>query len=81
MQTRKDDNAFPIFDREGFSLSEGITKREYFAAAALQGLLATSVPLGGKTVAQLAVEAADSLIFELNKQPGRQPYEKPNSEK
>ena len=46
--------------------SNGLTKREYFAAMALQGLLS----LGGvvyQSTEKSAVEAADALIEELNK--------------
>jgi hypothetical protein len=46
--------------------SEGLTKREYFAAMAMQGLLA----LGGvvyQSPVKSAVEYADALIEELNK--------------
>jgi hypothetical protein len=50
----------------------GITKREYFAALAFQGILASTVgseQLAGVHVsswATLSVEAADSLIEQLN---------------
>lgn len=45
--------------------SEGLTKREYFAAMALQGLLANdSALITGK--ARDAVQAADALIEILN---------------
>lgn len=48
----------------------GLTKREYFAATAMQGLLASltlsSIPVGTKI--QMAVEVADALIVELNKE-------------
>jgi hypothetical protein len=48
---------------------DGLTKREYFAAAALQGLLA--YPNNGEsdteTLAKCAVVFADQLIIELNK--------------
>ncbi len=44
----------------------GLTKREYFAAMAMQGLLAS----GDYTqdIAHSSVECADALISELNKQ-------------
>lgn len=73
MQTRKNDSAMPYNheqDDGSFIGEPGLTKREFFAVAALQGLLATSVSLGGKNVAELAVNAADLLILELNKQHG-----------
>lgn len=51
---------------------EGLTVREYFAAIALQGLLASDTRPGEwdveKTnITQTAVEFADKLIVELNK--------------
>ena len=45
---------------------EGLTKREYFAAMALQGLLANDSALI-TSKARDAVKAADALIEELNK--------------
>ena len=41
MQTNKNDSAFPIFDSSGehFIKDGGLSKREYFAAMALQGLI------------------------------------------
>lgn len=76
MPTRKDDSAFPIFDSQGMVdsrknyTSRGITKREYFAAMALQGILSnqsfdpdTYSPGDNAT---LAIEAADLLIYKLN---------------
>lgn len=50
----------------GFETIEtGLTKRELFAAMALQGLLAN--PNQGSGLAAEAVEAADALIDALNK--------------
>ena len=50
--------------------SYGLTKREYFAAIAMQGILsnAHSHSLSRKEVAISSVEMADALIEELNKQ-------------
>jgi hypothetical protein len=46
----------------------GLTKREYFAAAALQGLLACRVPsTTNSEFAERAVILADKLLEELNK--------------
>ena len=49
----------------------GMTKREYFAAKALQGLLANPLmgtpPANGGVIEVLAVEIADALIAELSK--------------
>lgn len=47
---------------------EGLTKREYFAAMAMQGMSAdTTTP--HLTIARDAVSMADALIEQLNKQP------------
>ena len=44
----------------------GLTKREYFAAMAMQGLLSDpTVNAGGKDVAIAAVSYADALLAEL----------------
>lgn len=51
----------------------GLTKREYFAALAMQGLLAARngfmVDIGTETVGSYAVRCADSLLAELAKEP------------
>jgi hypothetical protein len=48
-------------------ISNGLTKREYFAAMALQGLLATNSTTTIEYYAIDAVRIADALIDELNK--------------
>lgn len=58
--------------REGIWLSArgGLTKREYFAALAMQGILVESKSLDTKnlkTMAGISVETADALIEALNK--------------
>ena len=63
MKTNQNDRAFPT------NAQAGMTKREYFAAMALQGLLANSSEedmTAGRCV-QLAVLMVDGLIEELNK--------------
>lgn len=47
----------------------GLTKREYFAAKAMEGYIAagSSGMPDAKNIATLAVETADRLIYELNK--------------
>ena len=68
-------SAFPmIVEREGL-YATGLTKREYFAAMAMQGLLAGEVITrfeimemsGKKTIATLAIDYADELLKELEK--------------
>ena len=57
--------------RGGGYQQDGLTKREYFAAMALQGLLANSndrlVSADDETIAMTAVDAANALINALNK--------------
>jgi hypothetical protein len=49
-------------------VTHGLTKREYFAAMAMQGLLTESQVLDNHDkFAKFAVQAADALIAELNK--------------
>jgi hypothetical protein len=77
--------AFPTMDCDEASLSNGgsytrehgMTKREYFAAKALQGIIANgeagtydnTVRYGSsvRAAAKIAVEMADALLVELNK--------------
>lgn len=73
MQANKDDSAFPIFDSSGehFLKHGGLSKREYFAALALQGILSNpsleADEYNANLNAYLAIEAADELIHGLNK--------------
>lgn len=62
--TRPDHDAFPT--SEGRS---GITKREYFAAMALQGFCANPVDATTEENAAIAVQQADALIDALNTNP------------
>jgi hypothetical protein len=58
----------PAFNYHAGYPEEGLTKREYFAAMALQGVLSQSQFLiNSEKFAKFAVEAADALIAELNK--------------
>ena len=67
----KDNTCPEVFDAEhvyGNTYSVGLTKREYFAAAALQGLMADYYNAEGmRSIAEIAVEVADALLAELNK--------------
>lgn len=58
-----DDSAFPLHE----GAFPGLTKRELFAAMAMQGLAADPEPRGGMEAASVAVEWADALIAELAK--------------
>jgi hypothetical protein len=60
----KTDPNTSVFPHNG-SFAQGLTKRELFAAMAMQGLLASPCPSGAEQVN--AVICADKLIEELNK--------------
>jgi len=63
------DAAYP-FQVDTGQVTGGITKRELFAAMAMQGILADSNATGEfKKVARLAVFHADALIDELSSNP------------
>lgn len=67
MKTNPDDYAFPT----AIEAIDGLTKREYFAALAMQGMLANNLLVGGDEsalIARDAAECADQLIAELNKE-------------
>jgi hypothetical protein len=74
MENNKTHGDSPAFSKAAFytdeygidAPQEGLTKREYFAAIALQGLLANDSALITSKVID-AVKAADALIDELNK--------------
>jgi len=60
--TNPDDKAYPSAN------NDGLTKREYFAAMALQGVLAvqTNNDCDAADCAEYAVYAADKLIKDVN---------------
>ncbi len=63
----------PAFNGLPGSGSPGLTKREYFAAMAMQGILCNITVLnnlekGGTETASFALQQADALIAELNKE-------------
>ena len=68
----KDKPAYPIYDPEFVrhdDIATGLTKREYFAAAALQGILAAATNTGylrEKEACERALRNADMLIELLN---------------
>ena len=63
--TRANDLVYPVRKMDTINFTS-LTKREYFAAMALQGLLANDSGLI-TSKARDAVQAADLLIEELNK--------------
>lgn len=75
METKPEDSAYPWMDTspmtDRLTISEyGLSKREWFAAMALQGILANShenwVQCDRQTVVNEAIFAADALIERLN---------------
>lgn len=61
-----DDHAFPR--KLGYNMSDGLSKREYFAAMAMQGVLShLTTRVNAEEVTRAAVAMADQLIIELNK--------------
>ena len=80
--SKPNDNAFPNFDSNGEVIHEcasGLTKREYFVAAAMTGLAANSWAtqmntesaskgIATKGLPELAVAMADAVIAQMEKQ-------------
>jgi hypothetical protein len=61
-----------VVDQNGDASFGGLTKREYFAAMAMQGLAGSFAELGrshSQIIAKCAVEISDALIEALNKTP------------
>lgn len=69
MKTNPNDPAGIGINRNEWGVaSEGLTKREYFASMALQGLLSgRNADVSAETLAKQSIMAADALIDELNK--------------
>lgn len=71
MKTREEDAAFGcvgMLSREEDVYNHGLTKRELFAAMAMQGILSNPERVGGtdKELTQYSVMLANALINELN---------------
>ena len=78
MSTVPQEPIFPVAEPDGRGYAipteenppTGLTKREYFAAQALQGLMAADADKvnrwSPRMIAQVAVDNADALIDELN---------------
>ena len=69
MKTKAKGPAFPLISNEGYIINAGLTKREYFAVMALQGIIANKDGLDIKIerIVESAVDTADALIEELSK--------------
>ena len=69
MRTKAKGPAFPLISDEGYIINAGLNKREYFAAMALQGIIANKdgLDIEIKRIVESAVDTADALIEELSK--------------
>ena len=63
--TEKPQYAFPLTDGETFA-NDGLTKREYFAGLAMQGLLVNNSSAPYKLVSEWSIAQADELLKQLN---------------
>jgi hypothetical protein len=54
-------------DRWDFVTEQGLTKREYFAAMVMQGIIATGDDMTPETAAKWSVKCSDALLEELIK--------------
>ena len=59
----------PTYSQSGVELNKGLSKREYFAAMAMQGMLAEQYWTSPENLARCSTEAADALINALNDKP------------
>lgn len=59
------EQAFPIITHKEIVTIPGMSKREYFAAIAMQGLLAGAKEVNKSLTAYAAIEYADALIIKL----------------
>lgn len=69
--TKAKDLINPTYSQSGVELNKGLTKREYFAAMAMQGMLASAnnTLFDYETIATHSVKHADALINALNDKP------------
>lgn len=74
--TNPNDPTFPVRNYGVEMAEKGITKREYFAGLAMQGLLMSAFKDGGfscdyESISMSALSATDALIAELSKEPSK----------
>jgi hypothetical protein len=68
MDNNYDSPAFPIVEPDlSGVIASGLTKREWFAGMALQGLLAAKDPRNDEFVCVAAVDCADETLKQLQK--------------
>ena len=62
--------AFPLISSDGMSVNQGLTKREYFAGLAMQGILAKKFDSKSEDIDDTimsSIEYADALLKALEK--------------
>ncbi len=77
MTVQANDNIYPLYKREApeeWKVTSGMTKREHFAIMIMQGLVSHHGYREGhfsmgQEMAKWAVQLADNLVDELNRQP------------
>ena len=65
--SKADECVYPSNYDSNFAPEYGLTKREYFAAMAMQGYCTTRHTISHALVAEIAVAQADALLKELEK--------------
>jgi len=67
MRTKAKGPAFSLISNEGYIINAGLSKREYFAAMALTGIISANLPWNEIVDdCEIAVNMADGLIKQLN---------------
>jgi len=71
MSKNSEHTAYPIFDKYGNAgYDKGLTKREYYAGIALQGILSNdrtiTAPYNMEVIVKESIRAADELLKQLD---------------
>lgn len=68
-----EEKAFPLISPDGMAVNQGLSKREYFAAMAMQGFMSVSDKGSFSTVEEciekaieLSIKSADELLKQLD---------------
>lgn len=69
----KNQSAFPYLGYDSHTgkpneINEGLTKREYFAACAMQGIIMGRFDLNSESIAKHSIDIADELLNQLNRE-------------
>lgn len=70
MKTNPNESLQIVYDLDGHTVNIGLTKREYFAAMAMNGIAANSAVIASNdNIAKIAVSISDAMIAALNETP------------